>query len=468
MKTLKTLILSQILVLFFFALTANAQVASPCVSLSRSLSYGSQGSDVYTLQNFLIGQGLMNASATGYFGPITQSAVMRFQSMHGIAATGVVGPITRGAMGQNCTGTSYYDSSYNNQYPYNTYNSSSYNSGYYGTNYQTGSVNISSLSPNYGSVGTQVTIYGSGFTQYGNNVLLNGTTIGSYSSTGGSIIFTVPSSSYSQTGSYQVSVSNTNGVSNSMPFTLGYNPNQYNCVYYNTCGNTNNYNSYNCSYYNNCNTSVTSNGGANAPVLRITSAPSNVTTSSQASWSIEVTDPMVGYVTTVVRWGDEGFNNSAGPNTQTAYASQPISFSIGHTYQTAGSYTVIFTATNNAGYQSTITSVINVTGSSTGTGSSSISYLSPSQGQVGTQIMIQGSGFNSTNNMVHFGIGGSLGLSSSNGTTIYYTIPHYVSSCDLASSSCQSTPTQVTPGTYPIYVSNASGQTSTLNFLVTQ
>jgi peptidoglycan hydrolase-like protein with peptidoglycan-binding domain len=46
------------------------------VSLTRNLSYGSQGSDVTALQNFLIAKGyLAPGNAIGFFGKLTESAV---------------------------------------------------------------------------------------------------------------------------------------------------------------------------------------------------------------------------------------------------------------------------------------------------------------------------------------------------------------------------------------------------------
>ncbi len=50
------------------------------VSLSRTVYIGSKGSDVVSLQNFLIDSGYLTyGSNTGYFGPLTQSAVRRYQ-----------------------------------------------------------------------------------------------------------------------------------------------------------------------------------------------------------------------------------------------------------------------------------------------------------------------------------------------------------------------------------------------------
>jgi hypothetical protein len=82
--------------------------AASCMSLSGTLSVGSQGEDVTKLQQFLAQnssiypQGLI----TGYYGSDTQEAVQRWQAAHGIVATGTpsttgfgsVGPSTRGEM----------------------------------------------------------------------------------------------------------------------------------------------------------------------------------------------------------------------------------------------------------------------------------------------------------------------------------------------------------------------------------
>lgn len=102
MYTKKTLYATSILVgivltlivttTLFVPLIGNAQTA-----LTSSLAVGSTGADVRSLQTFLAldpsmyPQGLI----TGYYGPLTRDAVIRFQTAHGISPVGVVGPITR-------------------------------------------------------------------------------------------------------------------------------------------------------------------------------------------------------------------------------------------------------------------------------------------------------------------------------------------------------------------------------------
>ena len=78
-----------------------------CVTLSRTISLGSRGEHVASVQKFLIAQGLLKSdSATGYFGLQTQAAVQKWQSIRGIVSMGtpqstgygVLGPKTRAVL----------------------------------------------------------------------------------------------------------------------------------------------------------------------------------------------------------------------------------------------------------------------------------------------------------------------------------------------------------------------------------
>lgn len=71
----------------------------------RSLSYGMSGSDVTVLQNALISKGYLAAGKnTGYFGPMTLSALQKFQCAQKIACSsaiagyGIYGPNTQAAL----------------------------------------------------------------------------------------------------------------------------------------------------------------------------------------------------------------------------------------------------------------------------------------------------------------------------------------------------------------------------------
>ncbi|MBU6142071.1 peptidoglycan-binding protein [Patescibacteria group bacterium] len=67
-------------------------------SFGRDLTIGSQGTDVTDLQNFLTQQGVYTGPVTGYFGPLTQEGVKKFQEAHQITpVAGYFGPLTRSA-----------------------------------------------------------------------------------------------------------------------------------------------------------------------------------------------------------------------------------------------------------------------------------------------------------------------------------------------------------------------------------
>jgi hypothetical protein len=79
-------------------------ISSPTVSgatFNRTLTYGMSGSDVTALQTKLTAEGFYSGPITGFFGRLTQTAVKKYQSAHGISpANGVVGPQTLTALNQ--------------------------------------------------------------------------------------------------------------------------------------------------------------------------------------------------------------------------------------------------------------------------------------------------------------------------------------------------------------------------------
>ncbi len=65
-------------------------------TITRTLSIGTRGQEVISLQTFLISQNLLAAdSATGYFGRLTRAAVVAFQSANNLETVGWVGRLTR-------------------------------------------------------------------------------------------------------------------------------------------------------------------------------------------------------------------------------------------------------------------------------------------------------------------------------------------------------------------------------------
>ena len=332
-------------------------------------------------------------------------------------------------------------------YPYNTNCGNptyppypcGYSYGYPSTNCANNGIpTISYLSPTSGAVGTSVTVFGSGFSTSNNSVHFGNGIIANLSSfDGNSVSFTVPSTltgyGYQPVGmgTYNVSVSSSAGVtSNSMPFT------------------------------------ITSLGSTGAPTIVSVSGPTSIATNVSGTWSLVIQNPSGSYVTTSVSWGDtgNGYVNQAAPQTTYAQGQSTITFS--HAYITSGTYTATFTVANQNGQQNTTTETIYVSGSGT-TGNLSLTNLTPTSGRVGTQVMLQGNGF-TQDNTVHFGVGGTMHVPSYTGTSIYYTIPSYVSLCDVQSGTQCFAAQQVVPGSYQLYVTNGNGTTQQMNFTVTQ
>jgi len=78
--------------------TTNNSSAVSSGTFTELLNLGSQDSQVSALQQQLTTLGFYSGSITGFYGTLTQQAVMKYQTAHGITATGYVGPSTRTAL----------------------------------------------------------------------------------------------------------------------------------------------------------------------------------------------------------------------------------------------------------------------------------------------------------------------------------------------------------------------------------
>lgn len=463
-----------VLVLFMGFGVVSAQTYTSCTNLSRNLSYGMRGNDVTELQRFLVAQNYPGGGSwmiTGYFGSATRAAVQNFQRAQGLSPVGIAGPQTRAAIQRvTCSTNAYnYNFSYNYDpsyayrygYQYQTQDPYAYNYNYqYGYNYQyqpgytyptppvypnpvQTAATIYYLSKNAGNVGDTITVYGSGFTSDGNTVHFgNGVITNLRSLDGTTLSFTVPSqlTGYGNEtvtlATYQVSVSNKNGyTSGTTPFTV---------------------------------TGYTLQG--NAPTISSVTGPNTVNLNQTATWTLTVNSQSGTILTADVTWGDEYQNTyyTAQQVSQQLYslASQTVSFT--HTYTQAGTYTITFRVRNTSGREAQSTMTVYVSPTSTA-GNVTLSSVAPQSAQKGTLLTLTGSNFDTANNTVHFGVGGLKNVPSfNNGTTIYYTVPQYMSPCDLVVGVCGAPVTLVETGTYPVYVSNSYGTSQTLNFYVQQ
>ena len=94
-----------IALLLVVGVTAHSLIARaaqfPLLSTERDLTIGSTGTEVIELQGILSELGYLDVPINvpyGYFGQMTKSALMQYQTSVGVTSTGYFGPLTRTAM----------------------------------------------------------------------------------------------------------------------------------------------------------------------------------------------------------------------------------------------------------------------------------------------------------------------------------------------------------------------------------
>lgn len=429
---------------------ASAQVIAPtqssCIILNSNVGYGandySYGGAVSSLQTFLVGQGYFNSAylGTGHYGSITLRAVAQFQAAHGVPATGFVGPLTRALIQQLTCGINPVPPT---QQP----------------------VSIYSESPTAGPVGTTVTLTGYGFSN-SNTVLMNGsvaaTNVPITSSIaiacttnpnchGGiqqTITFKVPSAlapycaqgfacaQYMMEvmpGQYTVTVLNAYGTSNAVTFT------------------------------------VTSGGTVTQPLsINGISAPSSLTVGQTGTWSVQVAASAGINLHYSVVWGDENLYYNGYPASTASSVQSSATFT--HAYAQAGTYTPVFTVTDDYGHS---VSASNTTVVSTGTvpnGGVTLYSASPNPAAIGTLVTLTGYGLTS-NNTILFGTNVAASnvaayTNSSGLQTLTFTVPSSVGPNCPSSSLCPAYRVAVMPGQYALSVQNSNGTSNTITFTV--
>lgn len=91
----------------FLGLLIQTVVQAQVMTFTSQMDVGARGSQVTALQQFLASypQYYPEGLVTGYYGPLTQAAVRRFQAANGIDQVGRVGPITLARINLIGTGT---------------------------------------------------------------------------------------------------------------------------------------------------------------------------------------------------------------------------------------------------------------------------------------------------------------------------------------------------------------------------
>ena len=390
-----------------------------CLDFNNGLHIGSRdfikNGEVSRLQDFLISQGFLRSSVTGYYGSQTSQAIKDFQRTNGFSAVGNMGPMTRQKIRKlTC-------------------------------NIVVGNqVTINSMTPSTGPVGTLVTLYGSNFThentiQFGSGVIVkvpstNSQTISfnvPYSLTPACVyanpacmmqmaIFQTP------TGTYPVSVTNQNGqVSNAFNFT------------------------------------VTNSQSVVTPVISGVDSPSTLSVNQTGTWSVRASDPEGKGLSYSVLWGDE---STIYPVAMTS--SQANSFvqtsSFTHSYTNPGVYTVTFTVRGQNGQSAQSSMTVQVSGT---TNKPMITSEYPSEiHSFGTTVTIYGTGFTRNTNSINFnGVNNvAVNVPSYDGTSLQFTVP--TTPCSQGLMCAQ---VALGYGSYPITVNNENGTSNGTYIAVT-
>jgi peptidoglycan hydrolase-like protein with peptidoglycan-binding domain len=163
------------------------------------------------VQRFLQGEGVFTGNATGYFGPLTQEAVQKWQAAHGIVSSGTPDTTGYGAVGPS-TRSAFYARCHTTPTPSAT------------------APTIITINPNTGTANEAIEIYGNNLSAvsevrfYSSNGLLAATFVSpTIQSTSAQKIFLNiggPFAYNADPGIYQVRVVSPAGTSNAVSFTL--------------------------------------------------------------------------------------------------------------------------------------------------------------------------------------------------------------------------------------------------------
>lgn len=323
-----TIVALALLAAFFISSTERAQAQSimapvpSCVSLDQNLRRGMSsriyGQYVSSLQQFLASRGhLASAYAgTGYFGPLTYAAVVRFQAAEGLPQTGFVGPLTRARIHALwCGGVP-------------------------------GPVTLYSISPSRAKIGDSVTVSGIGFTD-ANRILIDGMVAmrnvpASRLSSGHQVItFTLPEYlspncpdgapcllyvRQLEPGTYPLTVVNSKGTSNTILITV-----------------------------------VEKSVSGKLSINGI-DAPNSLPIGVSGTWTLHVTAPSdTSRLRYSVTWGDEASYVSALGFRAPDSFPQSNTATFSHTYSHTGTYTPTFTVSDDNGNSVTASASVTIT-----------------------------------------------------------------------------------------------------------
>ncbi len=101
-----------------------------------------------------------------------------------------------------------------------------------------------------------------------------------------------------------------------------------------------------------------STNGNVAPDINIGTAPTRLEVNQQGTWTVEASDPENGPLSYSVDWGETTTIAGSGGGSPSAAFVQSTTFN--HTYRSAGTYKIVFTATDNTGQSNTASVTVQV------------------------------------------------------------------------------------------------------------
>jgi hypothetical protein len=353
-----------LIILSIILLGAVSVARAQDVSYSRDLSVGTTGTDVASLQVWLISNGFdipaisSGAAAKGYFGTQTKMAVMKMQAANGIPNTGYVGPLTRGHLNKNNQGKSLTVTSPNGNETWVRGATQTITwTGAPGILNQTGSIKLqwplpACADPANGPIRCMIAVRAP-ITLKSNIALSSGSYAWNVGSAENLIDCAVPSCI--PEGKYKIQIcSNDSSVCDTSDdyFTI----------------------------------SSTNTTGKLPPAINGVNAPTTLAVNQVGTWTVSATDPQNGNLNYSVDWGDTPKVDvpylNACPAGYTCAPQSVMSVQQGstftHSYSIAGTHTIKFTVTNSAGLsaQSTVTVMVN-----SGTSSQAPRVVAPTGGE---------------------------------------------------------------------------------------
>ncbi|HEX7651538.1 MAG TPA: PKD domain-containing protein [Candidatus Paceibacterota bacterium] len=208
--------------------------------------------------------------------------------------------------------------------------------------------------------------------------------------------------------------------------------------------------------------STTSKHQAAALSIKDIDGPTALTPGAEGTWTVDTKTASDGTLHYSVKWGDEGASPLMALLRSPERTQTSATFT--HTYDADGTYTPVFTVSDDNG--NTVTkkgSAVTVSDET----AARVTDIDPSSGPVGTDVTLTGTGF-TDDSIVRFGTGAIKDATvSDDGTSLTFTVPSDMGAYCKPGAMCPMYAILVRPGTYDVRVQNGSTTSNAVEFKVT-